>query len=123
LAFAGPNRPDREDTGLVQQRNGRGSIVITSLAGSRSEDIRDRERRYIAAMLFRVVCLVGAVLLFSGPLQVVAVGIAVVMPWFAVIFANQPRRRRVASTLTVEKPAPRDRGLAPGRDPRIIDAD
>ncbi len=107
----------------VPPRSRRRSTVITSLAGSRSDDIRDRERRYIAAMLFRVVCLVGAVLLFSGPVQYVAIFIAVVMPWFAVLFANQPRRAPPAPALTVEDALPRDRGLAAGRNPRVIDAD
>jgi hypothetical protein len=108
---------------MVNSRGARRGVTITSLAGSRSDDIRDRERRYITAMLFRVVCLVGAVLLFSGPLQFVAIGIAIVMPWLAVIFANQPRRSPPAPSLTVEETMPRERGLAPGRDHRIIDAD
>jgi hypothetical protein len=107
----------------VKTRGGRRSITITSLAGSRSEDIRDRERRYIAAMLFRVVCLVGAVLLFSGLLQIIAIVIAVIMPWLAVVFANQPRPLPPAPALTVEKAQPRDRGLAPAPDHRVIDAD
>jgi hypothetical protein len=97
--------------------------VITSLAGSRSDDIRERERRYVFAMLFRVVCLVGAVLLFSGPLQLIAIIIAVVMPWLAVIFANQPRPQPPAPALKVEDARPRDMGLAPGRDSRVIDPD
>lgn len=102
---------------------GRRSVIITSLAGSRSEDIRDRERRYIAAMLFRVVCLVGAVLLFSGLLQIIAIVIAVIMPWLAVVFANQPRPLPPAPALTVEEMIPRDRSLEPARDHRVIDAD
>jgi hypothetical protein len=97
--------------------------VITSLAGSRSEDIRERERRYIFAMLFRVVCLVGAVLLFSGPLQVAGIIVAVIMPWLAVIFANQPRARKQAPTLTVEDARPRERGLTASRPHQIIDMD
>jgi hypothetical protein len=97
--------------------------VITSLAGSRSDDIRERERRYIFAMLFRVACLIGAVLLFSGPLQLIAIVIAVIMPWLAVVFANQPRPQPPAPALTVEDARPRDMGLSAGRDSRVIDAD
>ena len=107
----------------MRTRGGRRSVVITSLAASRAEDIRDRERRYIAAMLFRVVCIVGAVLLFTGPVRIVAMVIAVIMPWLAVIFANQPRAKRQADALTVEEKRPRDRGLAPAPDHRVIDAD
>lgn len=97
--------------------------MITSLAGSRAEDIRDRERRYIFAMLFRVVCLIGAVLLFSGPLQVAAIIVAVVMPWLAVIFANQPRKAPPSPALTVEDAAPRERGLTAARPHQVIDMD
>jgi hypothetical protein len=97
--------------------------VITSLYGSRAEDIRDRERRYIAAMLFRVVCLVGAVLLFSGPLQIAAIVVAVLMPWFAVLFANQPRAHAPAPTLTVEETRPAERGLTAARPHQVIDMD
>jgi len=97
--------------------------VITSLVGSRAEDIRDRERRYIAAMLFRAVCLIGAVLLLSGVLQAVGIVVAVIMPWLAVVFANQPRKHTPAPALTIEERAPRTQGLAPGRDHRIIDPD
>jgi predicted MFS family arabinose efflux permease len=107
----------------VRSRSGRRSVVITSLVGSRAEDIRDRERRYIAAMLFRVVCLVAAVLLFSGPLQVAGIVIAVIMPWLAVMFANQPRAHAPAPSLTVEEAVPRERGLTAGRGSRVIDAD
>jgi hypothetical protein len=123
LALRGLIGAERRNNGGVKTRTGRRSVVITSLAGSRAEDIRDRERRYIVAMLFRVVCLVGAVLLFSGPLQVAAIVVALIMPWLAVIFANQPRPLPPAPALTVEDAMPRDRGLAPARDPRIIDAD
>jgi Mn2+/Fe2+ NRAMP family transporter len=97
--------------------------VITSLVGSRAEDIRDRERRYIAAMLFRVVCLVAAVLLLSGVLQAVGIVVAVILPWLAVVFANQPRKHTAASALTIEERAPRTRGLAAAREHRIIDPD
>lgn len=107
----------------MRTQGARHGVVITSLAGSRAEDIRYRQRRYVVAMLFRVVCLVGAVLLFSGPLQVAAIAIAVIMPWLAVIFANQPRTRAPAPTLTVEEAHPQDRGLNAARPHQIIDMD
>ena len=74
-------------------------------------------------MLFRVVCLIGAVLLFSGPLQVAAIVVAVIMPWLAVIFANQPRAHTPAPTLTVEEARPAERGLTAARPHQVIDMD
>jgi hypothetical protein len=97
--------------------------VITSLAASRTQDIRERERRYLLAMGFRVVCLVSAVLLFHGTLRVVAMVIAIIMPWLAVVFANQPRLRAPAASLHVEEPERPSRGLAPGRESRVIEPD
>jgi predicted MFS family arabinose efflux permease len=107
----------------VRTRGARRGTVITSLVGSRSEDIRDRERRYIFAMLFRVVCLVGAVLIFSGPLQIAAIAIAIIMPWLAVLFANQPRPGPPTPALEIDEARQRDRSLTTGRPHHVIDMD
>ncbi len=63
-------------------------MLITSASRSRESDIHRRELRYLASMAFRVVCLVFAVVAFHGWLRFVAVAIAVVMPWIAVVAAN-----------------------------------
>jgi hypothetical protein len=49
--------------------------------------------------------------------------VAMIMPWLAVVFANQPRQRRISEALDVKPPEQRSRGLAPGRGSRIIDPD
>ncbi|CAO5254717.1 DUF3099 domain-containing protein [Frankia sp. AgKG'84/4] len=71
-------------------RSRRRTVLITSASRSRESDIHRRELRYLASMAFRVVCLVFAVVAFHGWLRFVAVAIAVVMPWIAVVVANGP---------------------------------
>jgi Protein of unknown function (DUF3099) len=56
-----------------------------------SEDIRYRQRRYLIMMGVRVVGLVLAVFLFHGVARFIAAAVAIVMPYFAVVFANGGR--------------------------------
>ncbi len=98
-------------------------MLITSLATSRTAEIRERERRYIFVMMLRVVCFVAATVLFHGVARWVAVAIAVVLPWIAVMLANQPVVR-VSRHAAYVPPAPRETlGLQPGREVQIIDPD
>jgi len=101
----------------------RDPVLITSLATSRTAEIRERERRYVYVMLFRVVCFVAATLLFHGIARWIAVLLAVLLPWVAVVLANQPRVR-AARHAQYQPPAPRETpGLGPAREPRVIDPD
>jgi hypothetical protein len=59
-----------------------------------SQDIRYRERRYLVMMGIRLVCFVVAVVLFvngAGWLTAIPAVGAIVIPYFAVIFANGGR--------------------------------
>jgi Protein of unknown function (DUF3099) len=104
-------------------RKRRRSVVITDLGSSRTAEIRERERRYVIAMLFRAVCFIAATLLFHGAARWFAIGVAIVMPWLAVVLANAPNVRAVHRA-AFEPPTPRETpGLAPAREPRIIDPD
>lgn len=109
-------------------------ILITSAAEARPEEIRRREQRYILTMLFRVVCFVLAVVAFSGWLRIVAVGLAVILPWVAVVVANggPPRSdRRQAGFVARDPAAPDPLELSAGHpvvdatvvDPDAVDAD
>jgi predicted MFS family arabinose efflux permease len=98
-------------------------VLITSLATSRTAEIRERERRYIFVMLLRVVCFVAATVLFHGVARWIAIGFALLLPWFAVVLANQPRVR-VARHAAYVPPATRETpGLDPGREHQVIDPD
>ena len=68
------------------------AVVITSAAQSRREELRRRELRYVLTMAVRVVAFILAVILFHGVLRWVAVFLALVLPWLAVVIANAPLR-------------------------------
>jgi hypothetical protein len=67
---------------------------VTQARPGLSADIRYRERRYLIMMGIRTLCFVAAVLMFINHLgwltAIPAVG-ALVIPYFAVVFANGGR--------------------------------
>jgi len=67
---------------------------VTQARPGLSEDIRYRERRYLIMMGIRTLCFIAAVLMFINHLgwltAIPAVG-ALVIPYFAVVFANGGR--------------------------------
>jgi Protein of unknown function (DUF3099) len=68
--------------------------VVTEARLSRSADISYRERRYLIMMSIRLVCFVIAVVLFingAGWLTAIPAVGAIIIPYFAVIFANGGR--------------------------------
>lgn len=78
---------------LLHSRRGTAHLV-TEAAKPRSEDIAYRERRYLIMMGFRVGCFILTVALFAAGAgwfaAIPAVG-ALVIPYFAVVFANGGR--------------------------------
>jgi len=68
--------------------------VVTEARLSRSADISYRERRYLIMMSIRLACFVIAVVLFingAGWLTAIPAVGAIIIPYFAVIFANGGR--------------------------------
>jgi len=79
----------------VTRHSRRGTAhLVTEAAPSRSADIAYRERRYLIMMGFRVGCFILTVALFAAGAgwfaAIPAVG-ALVIPYFAVVFANGGR--------------------------------
>lgn len=64
-------------------------VSVTSAWESRSRDVVRRQRRYVVAMLLRVACFVG-MLVLPLPLwgRMVLAAVAVVIPYVAVVVAN-----------------------------------
>jgi hypothetical protein len=79
----------------VLPKNRRDSAyLVTEARKPRSEDIAYRERRYLIMMGFRVACFILTIVLFAsgaGWLAAIPAVGAIVIPYFAVVFANGGR--------------------------------
>jgi hypothetical protein len=106
--------------------------VITDAEVSPEQQLRSRQVRYLVMMSLRAVCLVvGGVLVMVRPpllglwLTVCVLG-ALLLPWFAVILANdrapKPEHRRGHRRRQAEE-APAQPALRSAPAPRVIDAD
>ncbi|HKB32085.1 MAG TPA: DUF3099 domain-containing protein, partial [Streptosporangiaceae bacterium] len=73
---------------VLPTRRKRGVYTVTDARRSMSEDISYRQRRYLISMGVRVVAFLLAVFLFHGVWRFIAAAIALVVPYFAVVFAN-----------------------------------
>jgi Protein of unknown function (DUF3099) len=98
-----------------------GSVhLITGAPPNRLEELAARQRRYLWTQAVRVVCILVAALLVHGPLAVVAVLGAVLLPWIGVTAANAvgPKRRS-------EKPryfsVDAHTAIGPGKPPKTLD--
>jgi hypothetical protein len=98
-------------------------VLITSAAPSAPQELRGRERRYLISMLLRTVCLVLAVVLFRGWARFLAVAIAIVTPWLAVVVANGGPKRSVSRPSLYRDPTPAAPRAIPAARHEIIDLD
>jgi CHASE2 domain-containing sensor protein len=96
---------------------------VTEARPGLSADIRYRERRYLIMMGIRTLCFVAAVLMFVNHLgwltAIPAVG-ALVIPYFAVVFANagrEPAGRRTFRQYEPNSPAIYKPPTGPGSPP------
>lgn len=76
--------------------------VITSARAGASDDLARRQKRYFIAMAFRVACMV-AMIFVGGWVRWALLGAAVLLPYIAVVIANQADHRTPA---TVEPTSP-----------------
>jgi hypothetical protein len=85
---------------------------VTEARVSRSADIAYRERRYLIMMSIRLVCFVIAVVLFingAGWLTAIPAVGAIIIPYFAVIFANGGREPNTSRGFQAYEPNLPDR--------------
>jgi Flp pilus assembly protein TadB len=75
---------------VTEQRD---PVLVTTAPVSPAEERRGRERRYLITMGIRIVAFVVAIVFATGWVRVIAVILALVLPWVAVIAANAPHRR------------------------------
>jgi len=90
--------------------------LVTEARLSKSADIAYRERRYLIMMGIRLVCFVIAVVLFingAGWLTALPAVGAIIIPYFAVIFANGGREPNSAKSFQAYEPRLPDRFSPP----------
>lgn len=66
----------------------------TNLPTNPKDDHDTRVRNYLISMGIRTLCFVLA-FVFTGPLRWICVGLAAVLPYIAVMFANAAQQRRI----------------------------
>jgi hypothetical protein len=101
--------------GTRKRRGGEEVYSITSARRALSEDLHDRNIRYLVSMAIRTVSLFLAVLT-PDPWRWVFVAAAVVLPYVAVIIANAGRERAAEPDPGVTLPA--EPGAVQLYDPR-----
>ncbi|GAA4691436.1 DUF3099 domain-containing protein [Nocardioides nanhaiensis] len=92
---------------MARARNDDDAVRITTASASRHEDIRRRQRRYLASMSLRTICFVGAVIVGEGLAMWLLIFGAIFLPYVAVVMANAVTTRNDAFDLrapTVARP-------------------
>ena len=93
--------------------------LVTEAAKPRSEDIAYRERRYLIMMGFRIACFGLTIILFAsgaGWLAAIPAVGAIVIPYFAVVFANGGREPTSTRGFRAYEPNLPTRYSPPGSD-------
>jgi Flp pilus assembly protein TadB len=96
-------------------------VLITEAEPSQADQHAARKKRYVITMLIRGVSLVLAALTYQIVwLMIIFAVLGTVLPWFAVVMANDrpPKKRLYVNRYTPPRP---DRILEAGSKPRVID--
>lgn len=84
---------------MARARSDDDAVRITTASASRHEDIRRRQRRYLASMSLRTICFVGAVIVGEGLAMWLLIFGAIFLPYVAVVMANAVTSRSDAFEL------------------------
>ena len=98
-------------------------VLITEAEPSLDEQLSARRNKYLLMMLTRIVCLIAAAVFYQNPwLLAVFVTGAVVLPWMAVLIANdRPPKKAQKVNRYGGHPDPGRAITSSGRDSRVID--
>lgn len=107
---------------MARARSDDDAVRITTASASRHEDIRRRQRRYLASMSLRTICFVGAVIVGEGLAMWLLIFGAIFLPYVAVVMANAVTSRSDAFELRapvgahpeIEPGAGRRQAIPPG---------
>jgi hypothetical protein len=97
-------------------------VLITDAPVNPDDELDRRRRRYGIMMALRVLCVIGAALVYHASLWLALAFIVggAVLPWCAVIIANdRPPKNR--SRLTMHRSPPPERTLPAAEQDRTID--
>lgn len=118
-AYANPVTDTSDQYGAGRRFNG---TVITDARSGASQEMSQRIRRYTITMGFRIACFISMIFV-EGPFRWVLFAGAVVLPYIAVILANQANRRTPPAS-KVEHAEPNDhRQLTVGEGVEVISGD
>jgi len=122
-AVADPTRDPERARPAAPEHRPAATAVITDARGAASAELAGRMRRYTITMAFRLACFLSMIFV-SGWLRWVLLGAAVLLPYIAVVLANQSDQR--TKTGTVEAGAPVDApqitaGAAPAPGGEVIE--
>lgn len=96
-------------------------VLITDAQQSRIAEHNARRRRYTITMGVRILCLIAAALVYRTVwLMAILVVLACVLPWMAVLIANDRPPKKALRVSRFGHPAP-ERALESGRPGRTID--
>lgn len=98
------------------------TIRITNIALSREQELKHRRRRYSLMMTVRGICVIGAAAVygFSPWLSLLLIAGGAVIPWCAVLLANDRPRKRTPPARETLRINP-ELALRSGDDDRTVD--
>lgn len=98
-------------------------VLITSAHESSSQEFHRRQRKYAIMMTLRALCVIGAATTYhlSIILALVFVLAGVVLPWSAVLIANDGPAKKRATHPEFHRAPPLERALPAGKDHEVID--
>jgi hypothetical protein len=105
---------------MVHRTRGGQVALVTDAKRPMSEDIAYRERRYLLMMGIRVLCFALTIILFvshAGWFSAIPAAGAIVIPYFAVVFANGGREPSNTRGFEVYEPNLPDRFSDPSGPP------
>ena len=106
----------------MRRTRGDEPVLITSAEQSKDDEFDRRRTKYAIMMALRAVCVVAAAATYRVSLGLALAFIVggIVLPWCAVIIANdRPAKRR--QRLTYRSDLRAERALPPGADERTVD--
>ena len=98
----------------------RGSTaLITDAREPASAEMRSRVRRYTITMAFRTACFIAMVVV-DGPMRWVLFACAVILPYVAVVGANQVNQRTRKNLVSRAEPADRPQLTTGPSEPEVV---